>query len=299
MNAQAATAITDCTLGEAMIAALARTIRDGTLVFHGFGSPLVQLAMHVAKRTHAPHMVLVAGATYAVDPRPPFLPPTSNDWVLDRGAEATLEIGELFDLAASGRMGRMFLSGVQIDRWGNTNVTRLGEGAEMKKLPGGGGGGNLSCDVEAITLWTAAHRARKDRHGRRQFRLVERCDFVTNVGHRAADGRTRAELGYRGGGPDWLVTDLGTFDFGAAGGMRLRGLYPDTTVDDVVADTGFAPLLIGQLAPIEMPDAEVVAIIRTLDPLRVHERELRAEDRDRRFPLGSAAPTGLAPVGVG
>jgi hypothetical protein len=128
------------------------TIRDGTLVFHGFGSPLVQLAMHVAKRTHAPHMVLVAGATYAVDPRPPFLPPTSNDWVLDRGAEATLDIEELFDLAASGRMGRMFLSGVQIDRWGSTNVTRLGEGPAMKKLPGGGGGGNLSCDVEAITL---------------------------------------------------------------------------------------------------------------------------------------------------
>jgi glutaconate CoA-transferase subunit B len=299
MSATNTPAITDCTLGETMVAALARTIRDGTLVFHGFGSPLVQLAMHVAKRTHAPHMVLVAGATYAVDPRPPFLPPTSNDWVLDRGAEATLDIEELFDLAASGRMGRMFLSGVQIDRWGSTNVTRLGEGAAMKKLPGGGGGGNLSCDVEAITLWTGAHRAREDRQGRRLFRLVERCDFVTNVGHRAADGRTRSELGYRGGGPDWLVTDLGLFDFGAAGGMRLRGLYPDTTVDDVVANTGFAPLMIGRLAPIELPTAEVVAIVRELDPMRVHERELRPEDRDRRFPLGSAAPTGPAPVGVG
>jgi len=299
MSTTGTPAITDCTLGETMISALARTIRDGSLVFHGFGSPLVQLAMHVAKRTHARHMVLVAGATYAVDPRPPFLPPTSNDWVLDREAEATLDIEELFDLAASGRMGRMFLSGVQIDRWGSTNVTRLGEGAAMKKLPGGGGGGNLSCDVEAITLWTGAHRAREDRQGRRQFRLVEHCDFVTNVGHRTADGRTRAELGYRGGGPDWLVTDLGLFDFGAAGGMRLRGLYPDTTVDDVVANTGFAPLMVGQLAPIELPTAEVVAIVRGLDPMRVHERELRPEDRDRRFPLGSAAPTGPAPVGVG
>jgi glutaconate CoA-transferase subunit B len=298
MSATPTPAITDCTLGETMVAALARTIRDGTLVFHGFGSPLVQLAMHVAKRTHAPHMILVAGATYAVDPRPPFLPPTSNDWVLDRGAEATLDIEELFDLAASGRMGRMFLSGVQIDRWGSTNVTRLGQGAAMKKLPGGGGGGNLSCDVEAITLWTGAHRAREDRQGRRQYRLVERCDFATNVGHRTTDGRTRAELGYRGGGPDWLVTDLGLFDFGAAGGMRLRGLYPDTTVDEVVANTGFAPLMIGQLAPIDLPTAEVVAIVRDLDPMRVHERELRPEDRDRRFPLGSAAPTGPAPVGV-
>jgi len=285
----AATEATDCTLGEAMIAALARTIRDGTLVFHGFGSPLVQLAMHVAKRTHAPDMVLVAGATYGVNPRPPFLTPTSNDWVLDRGAECALDIEELFDLAASGRMGRMFLSGVQIDRYGRTNVTRLGQGEAAKKLPGGGGGCNLSCDVEAVTLWTAAHRTRADRAGRRQFRIVESCDFVTNVGHRTADGRTRQAMGYRGGGPDRLITDLGLFDFEADGELRLIGLYPDTTVDDVLDNTAFRPRLAETIAPIPMPDAEVVGIIRALDPMHVHEHELRAEDRDRRFALGPTA----------
>jgi len=83
-----------CSLGEMMIAALARTIEDGTLVFHGFGSPLVQLAMHVAKRTHAPRMVLIAGATYGVDPDPPFLTPTTNDWAMDRGASSSLDIEE-------------------------------------------------------------------------------------------------------------------------------------------------------------------------------------------------------------
>ncbi len=108
--------IAGCSFGELMIGALARTVEDGTLVFHGYGSPLVQIALHVAKRTHAPNMVLVAGATYGINPRPPFLTPTSNDWVLDRGAECALDIGELFDLGASNRMGRMFLSGLQIDR---------------------------------------------------------------------------------------------------------------------------------------------------------------------------------------
>lgn len=293
-----ATAVaTDCTLGEAMIAALARTIRDGTLVFHGFGSPLVQLAMHVAKRTHAPAMVLVAGATYGVNPRPPFLTPTSNDWVLDRHSECALGIEELFDLAASGRMGRMFLSGVQIDRYGSTNVTRLGHGEAAKKLPGGGGGCNLSCDVEAVALWTAAHRTRADRAGRRQFRIVESCDFVTNVGHRTADGRTRQAMGYRGGGPDRLITDLGLFDFDADGEMRLIGLYPDTTVDDILDNTAFRPRMDGTIAPIPMPDAEVVGIIRALDPMRVHEHELRPEDRDRRFDLGpTVAPRAAVPT---
>lgn len=102
-----------CSLGEAMIYNLARTVKNGDLAFHGFGSPLVQLALHLAKRTHAPDLVLVAGATYGVNPSPPFLTPTSNDWVLDRGAECSLDIEALFDLAASGRMDRMFLASME------------------------------------------------------------------------------------------------------------------------------------------------------------------------------------------
>jgi glutaconate CoA-transferase subunit B len=272
-----------CTLGEMMIGAIARTIEDRTLVFHGFGSPLVQLAMHVAKRTHAPNMVLVAGATYGVNPRPPFLTPTSNDWAMDRGAECSLDIEELFDLAAAGRMGRMFLSGLQIDKWGNCNVTKLG-GNELKlKLPGGGGGCNLSCDVDHVTLWTTAHRAPPDAKGRRQFRLVDRCDFVTSLGHRTADGRSPRELGHRGHGPQWVVTDLGLFDFDDDGHMRLRALYPDTSVDDVRDNTEFVPRVGDRIEVLPQPDAQVLAIIRSLDPMKVHERELRPADRSRSF----------------
>ena len=99
------TKIQTCTLGELMIYQIALSIEDGILAFHGFGSPLVQLALHLAKRTHAPRLVLVAGATYGVNPAPLFLTPTSNDFAMNRGAECHLNIEELFDLAASGRMG--------------------------------------------------------------------------------------------------------------------------------------------------------------------------------------------------
>jgi glutaconate CoA-transferase subunit B len=277
-----------CTFGEMMIAALARTIEDGTLVFHGFGSPLVQLAMHVAKRTHAPHMVLVAGATYGVDPEPPFLAPTSNDWVMDRGASCALGIEELFDLAAAGRMGRMFLSGLQIDRWGNCNVTVLGYPDIKLKLPGGGGGCNLSCDAAKLTLWTTAHRAPRDAAGRRRFRLVKDCDFITNLGHRTKDGRRRHDLGHQGSGPQWLVTELGLFDFDANGHMRLKALYPDTSVDDVLENTEFEPELFARIETLPAPDLKAVEIIRRLDPLKIHEKEIRAEDRMRGFEIARA-----------
>jgi len=280
--------IGSCSLGEVMIYNLARTVADGSLVFHGFGSPLVQLALHLAKRTLAPELVLVAGATYGVNPQPAFLTPTSNDWALDRGAEYALDIEELFDLAASGRMTRMFLSGAQIDRWGNANVTRLGGDTLALKLPGGGGGGNLSCDVDHVTLWTAAHRSPPGPGGRRRFRLVERCDFVTNLGHRGADGRSRAELGHRGRGPDWLITELGLFGFDPGGELRLRAVYPDTSIEEIADNTEFRVQVADDVATIPLPDADAVAIVRALDPLGVHLKELSAADRERRFRLGDA-----------
>src|SRR5262245_38208833 len=188
--------ITYATLPEVMIYQVARTIEDGGLVFHGFGSPVPTLAMLLAKRTHAPRMIHVEGATYGVDPEPPFLPPTSNDWALERGRVITLGIGDLFDMAARGDMARMFLSGVQIDRYGNLNVTAIGQPNRPRvKLPGGGGGCNLSGDVQRITIWTAGHRAALDKAGRRQFRFANQIDFVSSIGHVTADGRPREALG--------------------------------------------------------------------------------------------------------
>jgi glutaconate CoA-transferase subunit B len=274
-----------CSLGEVMIYNLARTIKNHDLAFHGFGSPMVQLALHLAKRTHAPDLVLVAGATYGLNPRPPFLTPTSNDWSLDRGAECSLDIEELFDLAASGRMSRMFLSGLQIDRWGNANVTRLGEDRLRVKLPGGGGGCNLSCDAGNFTLWTAAHRSPMGNDNERLFRLVDCCDFVTTLGHRTADGRKRSELGHRGGGPDCLITDLGLFDFDAESHLRLRAVYADTTIEEIASNTGFPLRVAEHVETMPLPDAQSIALIRRLDPLGVHRKELRSTDLARYFEL--------------
>src|SRR3989442_3267763 len=174
-----AESITYATFPEVMIYQVARTIKDGELVFHGFGSPVPTLAMLLAKRTHAPHMVHVEGDTYGVNPEPPFLPPTSNDWVLERGRVMALGISDLFDMAARGDMGRMFLSGVQIDRYGNLNVTAIGNPDTPRvKLPGGGGGGNLSGDVQHITGWTAGNPAPMDKACQRQFPFVQQDDFI-------------------------------------------------------------------------------------------------------------------------
>ena len=275
-----------CTLGELLIYRIALSVEDGILAFHGFGSPLVQLALHLAKRNHAPNLVLIAGATYGVNPTPPFLTPTTNDWVMSRGAECSLDIEELFDLGASGRLGRMFLSGLQIDKWGNMNVTRLGSDDRLKlKLPGGGGGCNLSCDVDQVTIWTAAHRAPPDGKGRRRYRLVDSCDFITSVGHRTVDGQTRAAMRYRGNGPDSIITDLGVFDFDETGHARLTTIYPDTDVELVRENTGFEFPVCDNVQTADLPSPDMVEFIRALDPMKIHHQELRQSDVTRTFDL--------------
>lgn len=265
------------TIDEWFVIALARTIRPRETVFHGFGSPCAQVAMHVARRTHAPDMTLVEGAMYAVNPDPPFIPPTSNDASLSRGAAYSMRFEEFFDAAIRGDVDRMFLSGGQIDGFGNTNVTAIGPPGRPKvKLGGGGGGCNLSATIGALTLWTTRHRSGRT--------LVESCDFITDMGHRTPLGG-RAELGFTGGGPQWLVTELGVFDF-RDGRARLVQVFPDVSVADVRTATGFPLEVAGDLRTVAPPSAAELAAVRSVDPLKVRTSEFSRRELDRAFERG-------------
>jgi glutaconate CoA-transferase subunit B len=265
------------TIDEWFVIALARTIRPRETVFHGFGSPCAQVAMHVARRTHAPDMTLVEGAMYAVNPDPPFIPPTSNDASLSRGAAYSMRFEEFFDAAIRGDVDRMFLSGGQIDGFGNTNVTAIGPPGRPKvKLGGGGGGCNLSATIGALTLWTTRHRSGRT--------LVESCDFITDIGHRTPLGG-RAELGFTGGGPQWLVTELGVFDF-RDGRARLVQIFPDVSVADVRTATGFPLEVAGDLRTVSPPSVAELAAVRSVDPLKVRTSEFSRRELDRAFERG-------------
>jgi glutaconate CoA-transferase subunit B len=268
-------------IDEWFVVALARTIRDREVVFHGFGSPCAQVAMHVARHTSARDMLLVEGATYAVNPDPPFIPPTGNDLSLQRDASYRMRFEEFFDAALRGDVDRMFLSGGQIDAYGNTNVTAIGPPDRPKvKLGGGGGGCNLAATIGHLTLWTTRHRSGRT--------LVEKCDFVTDMGHRTPAG-SRAELGFTGGGPQWLVTELGVFDYDDDGQARLRQVFPDVSVEQIEAATGFELRVAADLRPVPPPSASEIAALRAVDPLGVRRLEFAPEELRRTFTHGEKA----------
>jgi glutaconate CoA-transferase subunit B len=272
-------------LDELFVYNIAKEIEDHTMVFHGVSSPIPMVAMYFSKLTHAKNMVYFGGVSSAIDPNPPFMPTTTNDWTMIQDRTAIISVDKLFDLAQRGELDRSFFSGAQIDKYGNQNVSIIGSPDNIKvKLPGGAGGCNLSGDCINYTIWTTRHRVQK-RKGKVFYTLVNKCDFITNVGHVTPQGR-REELDLVGNGPDWVVTELGVFDFDPESKiMRLRYLYPDTTVDDIIENTEFEPVIHRDVRVMDMPTIEEVEIIRRIDPLNVRKREHPKKELERKFEI--------------
>lgn len=276
--------VTYCTIDELMAVCLARTIKDHDVVFNGVAVALPFTAIMLAKKAHAPNAVFLGGLPAGVDPQPPFLPPTSADAVMLEGAVTILPLHEIFDLAQKGKLDRIFFGGAQIDRYGNLNNTLIGSKEKIKvKLPGGAGASNLSCFAKHFTVWTSRHQVAST-DSRKNYTLVEKVDFITTAGHVTPSGN-RQELGLRGGGPDWVITDLGVFDFTPSGELRLKTLHPGVTLADVVDNTAFRPVVAASLGETPLPAREEIELIRRLDPLNVRKREFSSSQLERRYPI--------------
>ena len=94
--------------------------------------------------------------------------------------------------------------------------------------------------------------------------FVERLDYVTSVGHRHG-GDSRAELGYPGGGPTTVITDLGVLrPDPVTKELTLVALHPGATVEGAREATGWELRVAEKVATTEPPTDEEVAVLRAL-----------------------------------
>lgn len=268
--------ITDYGIDELMVVCLSRYVQGNRPHWHGGDSYLPMAALRLAKLTHAPDIIYIGGVTGYVNPKPEYLPDMANDFSYLNDVEFYYEFEHLFDLVERGETELMFFGGAQIDKYGNVNSTLIGSIDDIGiKLAGGGGTGQIMGRSNKVIIWTAAHEKRG-----RNFTLVDKVDFIT--GH----GNPPQGLTYPGEiGPSACVTDLGVFSFDEETGvMKLDALYPDTTVEMILENTGFRPVIPDKVPLVEPPTKEQIDILRRLaDPTCVRHKEFLPKQLKRRF----------------
>src|SRR5436853_6885816 len=114
----------DFTLNELMVAAAAREIKDGEVVFVGMRLPLI--AFVVAKKTHAPNAVGLFENGVILSTPAPELIYTMADPPNILGATQCLDMLSVMTLLQSGRVQLGFLGTAAVDRFGNLNSTQVG-----------------------------------------------------------------------------------------------------------------------------------------------------------------------------
>lgn len=227
------------TVAVQMAVALARLLRDGETVFFGVASPLPMVAALLAKRLHAPGLVILT-IPGGVDPQLGELPLSTVSPQLLGGATSQITLADIFDLSARGRLDTAFLGGVQIDQRGRINLSAIGDPRHPKvRLPGGAGSAALMPTARRTILW-------RTRHDSRTF--VETLPFVTAAG-----------------AVDRVVTPLCVFQR-VDGCLTVDSVHPTSSADEVRAATGF-PVEVGPQTPVTPPPtaAELVAL-QAVDP---------------------------------
>jgi glutaconate CoA-transferase, subunit B len=249
-----ATGAAGYTADEMMTVAAARALRDGAVCFVGIGLP--SSAANLARRTHAPGLVLIYESG-TVGAKPDTLPLSIGDGILAETADAVISVPEVFNYwLQPGRIDVGFLGAAQLDRFANINTTVVGDDYRhpVVRLPGAGGAPEIAASCQEVIVVL--------RQGRRAF--VDRVDFVTSVGFGDGQG-SRERLGLTGAGPTMVITDLGVLEPDPRScELTLTHLHPGTTVEQARAATGWDLAVASELQQTPPPGPAELATLRAL-----------------------------------
>ncbi len=240
---------------ELMAAAAAMELADGEVVVAGIGLP--QVSTVLAVMTHAPGItqVMEIGVVNAKPIHPSVGIADPRSWL-----EATY-FGSFIDVLGTilhrGLVDVGFLSGLEVDQYGNLNTTMVRTSKGDRHINGSGGGNDIA-SLAKRTIIIMGHEKRK---------LSERVSFVTTPGY-LTGGRAREDVGLRGGGPWRVITDKAVLGFDdATKKMKLISVHPGVSLDDVIANTGFPLSIPEKIETTPPPTQEQLRWIReVIDP---------------------------------
>lgn len=242
----------DFTLAELLIVAASEAWRgNGEVLASGLGV-IPRLGASLAKLTHTPELLMTDSEAFLVEEPTPLGP--RGDYVPKYSGCMSFE--RVFECVWGGRRHAM-IGPTQIDRWGQTNLSVVGDYRQPKIAMLGVRGlpGNSINHINSFFVPS---------HNKRVF-VAGEVDMVSGVGfkpERWLEGSRRDLMDIRR-----VVTDLCVMDFeGPDRAVRVRSLHPGVTFEEVQDNTGFPLLKADGLGETDHPTAEQLAIIRRLDP---------------------------------
>jgi acyl CoA:acetate/3-ketoacid CoA transferase beta subunit len=250
------------TRAEVCVVACAEAWRgDGEILASPFGT-IPAIGARLARATFEPDLLLSDGEALLV----------AGCWPVGEPAPGPVEgwvpYRAVFDLAWGGKR-HVMMGPNQIDRFGNINISAIGDFARPARQLLGVRGAPGNTVNHPTSYWLPRHRARS---------FVPRVDMVSGVGYdsaaKAAPSASRFLELRR------VVTNLAVLDFGTPGhAMRLVSVHPGVTVDEVVANTGFDLAIDGDVEQTRMPTQDELRLIReVIDPHRARYREVPHHD---------------------
>jgi acyl CoA:acetate/3-ketoacid CoA transferase beta subunit len=221
---------------------------DGEMLAAGIGGAITVLGARLARLTFEPDLLTHDGTCLLTGDVPALgaAPEQIDGW---------LPFRDHLWLVLNGRR-HVMLGASQIDRYGNSNISAIGDPARPKAQLLGvrGAPGNTRCN--ATSYWIPKHSPRI---------FVEKVDMVSGIGWDRGAHEIRV-----------VITNLAVLDFATPDHrMRLRSVHPGVTVPEVVSATGFELVVPPDVPTTRLPTADELRVIReVLDPGGLREREV-------------------------
>ncbi|MGC0404113.1 acyl CoA:acetate/3-ketoacid CoA transferase beta subunit [Streptomyces sp. SAI-126] len=225
------------TRAEYCVIACAEAWRDDGEVLASPMGLIPSLGARLARRTFSPDLLMTDGEALLVG--------------VDGTVEGWLPYRQHLALVTGGRR-HVMMGASQIDRYGNQNISCIGDWARPKRQLLGVRGAPVNTLNNPTSYWVP-------RHSRRVF--VEKVDMVCGVGYDHADGAPHHRI-------PRVVSDLGVFDFATPDhSMRLASVHPGVTVEQVREATGFELVVPDEVPRTRAPTARELRLIReVIDP---------------------------------
>lgn len=229
-------------LSDICVVACAQAWRgDGAILASPMGL-IPSLGARLARLTFSPELLVTDGEAMLLD--------------ADETVEGWMPYRDVLRLVATGRR-HMMMGAAQLDRYGNQNISSIGDWAKPKAQLLGVRGAPGNTINHPVSYWVPRHSARA---------FVEHVDMVSGIGYDRTPPAHDLRL---------VVTDKAVLDFGGAGrSMRLVSTHPGVSVEQVQELTGF-PLDMSSVGVTPQPSQDELDLIARLDPSGAREAEVR------------------------